>query len=174
MCCAGGIPGARRDPSRILKCHRLGGRGAPLRCRGAAGARGAVPGRRQRTSRWRRRRRLLCLGRSRRSGERAAPEGAGAPGECCLLGPRLLPGPALPPQNLGAPVSRAPAPPMPWRPYSARCDRQSPRPNPQVREGPLVPDPGPGKTQTRAPRKLERCQPSPGALALTTFGITGF
>lgn len=168
-----GVPGACRDPSSILECHRLGDRVAPLWCREAAGARGAVPGRRQRTSRWRQRRRL-CLVRSRRSRERAATEGAGAPGERCLLRPPQLPGPALPPQRLGAPISGAPAPPMPWRPYSARCARRSLATKPAGLGSALVPNPGPGKTQTRVPRKLERCQPSPGALALTTFGITGF
>ena len=125
-----GYPGARRDPSRILECHRFGDHVAPLWCREAAGVREAVPGCRQLTSRWRQRRRL-CLVRSRRSGERAATEGAGAPGERCLLRPPQLPGPALPPQSLGAPISRAPAPPMPWRPYSGVW-----RPNPQVWEAP--------------------------------------
>lgn len=90
-------------------------------------------------------------------------------------------GRALPARSPAAPGAGAPAP-APRRsslprarptyalaPYSARCDRQSPATKPAGSGSALVPDPGPGKTQTRAPRKLERCQPSPGALALTTL-----
>ena len=94
-------PGARRHPPCLLDRHRVCGRVAPLPCREAAGARGAVPGSRQCASR----RRRLCLVRSRISEERATTEGAGAGS-----GRRRASAAALPPRFLAAPGAPAPAP----------------------------------------------------------------